>query len=142
MKRIAGVVKLLVICLIPFILTACGDDVYYTMENTDERLCGRTWVETIALDNDPNYISVEHQLVFSQTGQSRETWIKYKNGGGEDSSASTFTWRWMDNSREGLILDYGGGDLKYFDNVWVRDHYLAGKLDGNLIMMKDASYSY
>ncbi len=134
----------LAFCLLVCILAACGDDVYYTVEeeNTDERLCGRTWVEKVTVDDGSAYVSAEHQLVFSLEGQSRETWVWRKAGGGEDTSASTFTWRWMDESREGIVLDFGAGELKYFENVWVRDHYLSGKLDGKVVMMKDGSYRY
>ena len=47
---------------------------------------------------------------------------------------------WMDKSMEGLTLNYGAGEIKYFDNVWVREHYLSGKLDGVVVMMVDANY--
>jgi hypothetical protein len=46
----------------------------------------------------------------------------------------------MDKSMEGLTLNYGAGEIKYFDNVWVREHYLSGKLDGVVVMMVDANY--
>ena len=42
---------------------------------------------------------------------------------------------------EGLTLNYGAGEIKYFDNVWVREHYLSGKLDGVVVMMVDANLS-
>lgn len=130
-------------CLLILVVAACGDDIYYTAEeNTDERLCGRTWTEEVPVTDNETYASAEHQLIFSLTGQSRETWVWRKPGGGEDITTSTFTWKWMDNSREGIVLDFGGGELKYFENVWVRDHYLSGKLDGRILMMKDASYGY
>ena len=41
---------------------------------------------------------------------------------------------------EGLTLNYGAGEIKYFDNVWVREHYLSGQLDGVVVMMVDANY--
>lgn len=41
---------------------------------------------------------------------------------------------------EGLILDYGADDRIYFDNVWVREHNLSGKLEGVVVMFVDASY--
>ena len=31
---------------------------------------------------------------------------------------------------EGLKLDHGAGEVYYFENVWVRQNYLSGKLDG------------
>lgn len=45
-----------------------------------------------------------------------------------------------DNSREGLILNYGSGDVKIFENVWVREHYLSGKLDGKIMMLTASRY--
>lgn len=50
------------------------------------------------------------------------------------------TWKWIDNSREGLILNYGSGDVKIFENVWVREHYLSGKLDGEIMMLTASRY--
>lgn len=64
----------------------------------------------------------------------KETLIVYEVGKMK-TTESDFTWRWIDNSREGLVLNYGAGDIKYFENVWVRDHYLSGKLDGEIIML-------
>ena len=31
---------------------------------------------------------------------------------------------------EGLRLDRGANEVYYFENVWVRQNYLSGKLDG------------
>ena len=38
------------------------------------------------------------------------------------------------------VIEYGANDVKYLENVWIREHYLSGKLDGVLIMMTDANY--
>ena len=53
---------------------------------------------------------------------------------GESRPARTesynFDWEWIDQEMEGLKLDRGAGEIHYFDNVWVRQNYLSGKLDG------------
>ena len=48
-----------------------------------------------------------------------------------------FTWKWADNSKETLILIFPANEVKYFENVWVRDHYLSGKLDGEVVTLTD-----
>lgn len=42
---------------------------------------------------------------------------------------------------EGLILNYGAGEIKYFDNVWVRENYLSGKLNGMIVMMVGTNFN-
>ena len=37
---------------------------------------------------------------------------------------------WIDQEMEGLRLDRGANEVYYFENVWVRQNYLSGKLDG------------
>ena len=36
--------KILLLCAFVIGLASCGDDVYYTMENDDKKLCDRTWI--------------------------------------------------------------------------------------------------
>lgn len=38
-------VKILLLCVFTIGLASCGDDVYYTMQNSDDKLCGKTWIE-------------------------------------------------------------------------------------------------
>ena len=40
---------------------------------------------------------------------------------------------------ENLEINYGAGDIVYFDNVWVREHNLQGKLNGAIVMFVDAN---
>ena len=51
-----------------------------------------------------------------------------------------FTWQWKDGAKECLVLNYGAGETKYLENVWVREHYLTGLLNGEIIMMVDEGY--
>lgn len=60
--------------------------------------------------------------------------------GTTNSETRDFTWAWLDNTKECLVLKYGAGETKYLENVWVREHYLSGKLGGEIIMMVDADY--
>jgi hypothetical protein len=34
-------VKILLLCVFTIGLASCGDDVYYTMQNSDDKLCGK-----------------------------------------------------------------------------------------------------
>ena len=39
-------VRIWMICLLTLSLTSCGDDIVnYTMENTDEALCNKLWID-------------------------------------------------------------------------------------------------
>lgn len=138
-------VKILLLCVFTVTLASCGDDNYYTtIENSDDKLCGKTWVEEYATENkDGVEVLCSHQLKFAKADYSgQEIWAYYRGGESRpyETSTRTFTWKWMDNTREGLTLNYGAGEVKYFDNVWVREHYLSGKLDGVIVMLVDADY--
>lgn len=58
---------LMMVCVWTFTLTSCGDDVtYYTIQNSDEMLCSRTWVEEYDTTNEDGVmVSCVHQLKFS-----------------------------------------------------------------------------
>lgn len=121
-------------------LSSCGDE-YYTddyLRNSDEKLCNRVWVEEYETNDNE---LCEHYLEFSRNGSGKET-FKYKpiDGRKPYESSYRFDWAWIDNSMEGLILDYGGNDRSFFDNVWVREHNLSGKLDGVIVAFVDANY--
>lgn len=137
--------KILVLCVVALAFVSCGDDVYYTIQNTDEQLCGKTWTEQYT-DEDGN--SCRHLLEFTRITQNgkvlysgKETVTTYLVGG-TNTATYDFTWQWIDDTREGLMLNYGNGDMKHFENVWVREHYLSGKLDGRVIVLTDVSTIY
>ena len=128
--------KICMLCVFALLLTACGKDDDST-SNMNAKLC-RTWVEEYTEDD----VTYTHQLIFTQNGNSgQELKKKYDH---TSSTANTetldFTWKWEDGTMECLVLSYGAGDVKYLENVWIREHYLSGKLDGVLIMMTDANY--
>lgn len=120
----------------------CGDDNYYTIQNSDEKLCSDSWVE----EYDTEEGACRHILEFTKGKQGgkevlsgKETFIVTTTGNTK-TDTHDFTWKWIDNSREGLILNYGSGDVKIFENVWVREHYLSGKLDGEIMMLTASRY--
>lgn len=131
-------VKILLLCTFVIGLMSCGDDVYYTMENSDKKLCDRTWVD----ESETNEGSpCTYQLkFFKDNNKGQELTITYDESG-KTTVDREFSWRWADNSKEALRMTFPDGKVKYFENVWVRDHYLSGKLDGKIIMMTDASYT-
>lgn len=133
-------VKILLFSVIAVSLASCGDDIYYTMQNSDNKLCGKKWMEQYWNENGE---LCEYSLKFEKIKKNnreelsgKETTITYKKGG-TDTSEKYFTWEWMDSSMEGLILYLGAGEVDYFENVWVRDHYLSGKLKGRVVVLTD-----
>ena len=80
-----------------------------------------------------------HQQGGKEVLSGKETFIVTTTGNTK-TDTHDFTWKWIDNSREGLILNYGSGDVKIFENVWVREHYLSGKLDGEIMMLTASRY--
>ena len=56
-------VKILLLCVFTIGLASCGDDVYYTMQNSDDKLCGKTWIEEYQTENkDGVEVLCSHQL--------------------------------------------------------------------------------
>lgn len=50
--------KILLLCAFVIGLASCGDDVYYTMENDDKKLCDRTWIDEYETEEGlPLYLS-------------------------------------------------------------------------------------
>lgn len=131
MKRL-NYARFVLLLILTLGLGACGDDVYYTddyLRNSDEKLCGKTWSESYDTDDDMRCV---HQLKFTPDRSGQEIFNYYRPGESRPASTMTynFTWGWIDQNMEGLKLDRGAGEIHYFDNVWVRQNYLSGKLDG------------
>lgn len=129
--------KILLLLTVFLGLASCGDDnVYYTIQNSDEKLCGSTWVEEFQTTNDDNVeVICNHQLKFAKSksgNDGQEVWEYYRSGETRpyETVSKRFSWSWLDSNMEGLELNYGGGEITYFDNVWVRENYLSGMLDG------------
>lgn len=43
--KILNLVKIVLLCVMTIGLASCGDDNYYTIQNSDEKLCSDSWVE-------------------------------------------------------------------------------------------------
>lgn len=138
--------KILFLLMIVMGVSSCGDE-YYTddyLRNSDEKLCAKKWVEEYTTENkDGVEVSCSHQLKFAKADYSgQEIWEYYRSGESRpyETTSRTFTWKWIDKTMEGLILNYGAGEIKYFDNVWVRENYLSGKLNGMIVMMVGTNF--
>lgn len=139
-------VKLMLLLIVTFTLASCGDDNYYTddfLRNTDDKLCSKEWVDEY-FSEDGNK---RHQHIFTFNKNDRRgvekvrTWNKLGNGNWTpdfSETSSPFEWAW-DKSMERITLDFW--DRKaYFDNVWIKEHYLTGKLYGEHVTFTDRSY--
>ena len=133
--KILNFAKIMLLCVMTMGLASCGDDNYYTtIENSDEKLCGKTWTEKYETEDG----TCTYQLQFENKNNltSKEV-IKVVNGSETKTTERMFTWKWADNSKETLILIFPANEVKYFENVWVRNHYLSGKLDGEVVTLTD-----
>lgn len=135
--KIQNYVKMWLLCVLALGFASCGDDVYYTMENDDNKLCDKTWIEEY---NTEEGLLTTYQLrFFKDNNKGQEVSTTY-DASGKVIIDREFTWRWADDSKEVLKLTFADNKIKYFENVWVRDHYLSGKLDGKNVTLVDANY--
>lgn len=139
--KIQNYVKILMLCVLTLSFVSCGDE-YYTddyLRNSDDKLCGKTWVEEYNTETDE---LCSHQLKFAKDYSGQEVFQYFRNGENRPykSESFTFYWKWIDADMENLEINYGGGDIAFFDNVWVREHNLSGKLEGVVVMFVDANY--
>lgn len=128
-------VKMLLLCVITLSFASCGDENYYTIQNSDEKLCDKTWTD----EQETSDGTFTYQLKFYKDNKGQEISTTYSTGG-KTTIDREFSWRWTDNSKEALRLIFTDGKIKNFENVWVREHYLSGKLDGEIVMFADANY--
>lgn len=133
--KILDFAKIMLLCVITMGMVSCGDDIYYTtIQNSDEKLCGKDWTEKYETEEG----TCTYQLWFeNENNQMSKEVIKIVNGSETTTKERMFTWKWADNSKEALILIFPANEVKYFENVWVRDHYLSGKLDGKTVTLTD-----
>lgn len=81
----------------------------------------------------------QYKLTFySKNQKGQELTVTYDEDG-KTSVDREFSWRWVDNSKEALLLTFTTGE-KVFENVWVREHYLSGRLDGEIIVLTEEGY--
>lgn len=135
--KTCNLMKVLAVCVLTLVFVSCGDDVVYeTIKNTDEDLCNKTWVmET----KENSTTAQQYKLTFySVNRKGQELTVTYDEDG-KTSIDREFSWKWMDDSREALVLTFSTGE-KLFENVWVREHYLSGKLDGQIVVLAEDGY--
>ena len=82
-----------------------------------------------------------YQLRFYSGGKGQEVVILPVTGG-TNTTDKEITWRWTDESKECLQWVYTDGTVRYMDNVWVRQHYLSGELDGEQLTFVEANYQH
>ena len=76
-------------------------------------------------------LTCTYQLRFFKDNNKGQELTTTYDTGGKTTVDREFSWRWTDDSKEALRLTFSDGKVKYFENVWVRDHYLSGKMDAN-----------
>lgn len=133
--KVLDYLKICLLCIMTLPLCSCGDD--EDTPSLDDKLC-RTWMQETVIDN----ITYTHKLKFVRKGNSgQEIKMEYDtNTATSNTETRDFTWQWKDGAKECLVLNYGAGETKYLENVWVREHYLTGLLNGEIIMMADEGY--
>jgi hypothetical protein len=109
---------------------------YYTddfFRNSNEKLCNRLWERTYLINDE----LCTHQLIFREETQASAETFEYrreKNGNWNKEpylrETVAFSWKWADKEQEGIIIDHPVYGVLFFDNIWVRTHYLSGNLDG------------
>jgi hypothetical protein len=117
-------------------------EMHYTddyFRNSDAKLCNKLW-ERQYIVNDELYT---HQLTFeiiSGRRQGIETFIYqrkvYDKWETYLREHYNFDWEWEDNQYEGIVIYRPKDGSLYFDNVWVRDYYLSGYLEGEEVMFR------
>ena len=70
--KILNLMKILLLCVMTAGLASCGDDNYYTIQNSDEKLCSDSWVE----EYDTEEGACRHILEFTKYGAQNETYIE------------------------------------------------------------------
>lgn len=125
-------------CVLTLSFVSCGDDVYYTMKNSDEDLCDKRWVADYVTDDG---LGGTYQLQFYKNGKGQEVTVTVVSGG-TSTVDKEINWHWTDDSKECLQWIYTDNSVKYLENVWVRQHYLSGELDGKQIVFVEAGYQH
>lgn len=134
-------VRIWMIYLLTLSLTSCGDDIVnYTMENTDEALCNKLWIDNDYVNE--SGASGTYQLRFFSDGNGEERTIIPEGEGGSNTIERSITWKWTDASKECVQYAYPSGTVKYLDNVWVREHYLSCEMDGQPVTFVEANYQH
>ncbi len=129
--------RVLLLCLLTLSFASCGDDVYYTLKNSDEDLCDKFWITSY----EEGEVSCSYQLNFFSGGKGEER-LSRPVSTGTEVTYKEINWRWTDDSKECLQWSYTDGSVRYLENVWVRQHYLSGELDGKQLVFVESGYQH
>ena len=119
-------------------LTSCGDT-YYTddfLNNSSEKLCNCVWEEVYDTYTENMEVECVHRIQFN-TKDGHESVTYFREGQSIPISKQeyAFFWEWGEDM-ETIKLKYGTGNNDLFENVWVRQTYLSGKLHGKVVTFK------
>ncbi|KAA6339324.1 hypothetical protein EZS27_012731 [termite gut metagenome] len=118
-------------------------EMHYTddyFRNSDAKLCNKLWERQYIIDNE----LCTHQLTFritSKGGKGTEVFIYQRDRYGKwdvpyREISYSFDWEWGDNQYESILIDHSIDGILYFDNVWARDYYLSGYLEGEEVTFR------
>ena len=132
-----NILSKLLVMLLCTTLFSCGKD-DDGPSSADLLLCKTTWIYEYT-EGDVTY---SHSLKFTLNGHSGQEVTRERNhtSASETTHTREFTWSWRDASHECLIIEYGAGERTYFENLWLREHYLTGLLGGEEIIMREEGY--
>ena len=106
--KILDFAKIMLLCVITMGMASCGDDIYYTtIQNSDEKLCGKNWVDESGEDGE----AYTYLLKFGANNKGQEVTITYE-AGGKVTVDREFSWRWLDESKEAIRLTFADTGLR------------------------------
>ena len=106
--KILDFAKIMLLWVITMGMASCGDDIYYTtIQNSDEKLCGKNWVDESGEDGE----AYTYLLKFGANNKGQEVTITYE-AGGKVTVDREFSWRWLDESKEAIRLTFADNTAK------------------------------
>jgi len=126
--------KLMVILLLMLGLAGCTDDSRDPARGTSATnlLVKYNWVNQY-VDNNNATVKITYQFNNNLMGTEKYEYVP--EYGEPENDSYSFIWGWHDETYRTLVIDYGGGDLSYIDNVFVEGRVLTGVLDGQNIIL-------
>lgn len=99
------------------------DESYY---NKTRDLCSRTWEES--WEQDGKYYTQRLDFYENRTGRDRMR-VEYRDGYVTED-VYIFDWSWDNGSQTRIRMEYGPGDVSFFEHVRMGGNTLSGLLDG------------
>lgn len=142
MKR-TFIVPLLGTLFLMLLFGGCTDDQDDDLgrETNAYLLCKNVWVDNF---NVSDYEYCHQELIFRVDGSGqnyREFYQRDAAGrpfGPAEIVSAPFRWYWDDECQEAIVFVYSNNSRSYFENVWIRQHYLSGRLDGTDVVYIDS----